>query len=86
MAYSINLTDVQKTEVTKLIAESDSTDDTTTAWISGHLNTFLEISMRNRLCADINNNWLDLEKEKDAIRALDLADMEIEYAKYFPSE
>ena len=86
MAHSINLTDVQKTEVTKLIAESDSTDDTATAWISGHLNTFLEISMRNRLCADINNNWRDLEKEKDAIQALDLADMEIEYAKYFPSE
>ena len=42
MAYSINLTDAQKTEVTKLIAESDSTDDTATAWIIGHLNTVLE--------------------------------------------
>ena len=45
MAYSINLTDAQKTEVSKLIAESASTDDTHTAWITGHLNTVLEISM-----------------------------------------
>ncbi len=86
MAHSINLTDVQKTEVTKLIAESDSTDDTATAWISGHLNTFLEMSMRNRLCADANNTWLVREKEKEVIHALDLADLETEYAKYFPSE
>ena len=36
MAYSVNLTDNQKTEVTKLIAESASTSDTITAWIMGH--------------------------------------------------
>ena len=39
MAYSINLTDAQKTEVTKLIAESASTDDTVTGWLSSHLST-----------------------------------------------
>ena len=49
MAYSVNLTDNQKTEVTKLIAESASTSDTITAWITGHLNTTLEASMRARL-------------------------------------
>jgi len=86
MAYSINLTDAQKTEVSKLIAESASTDDTHTAWISGHLNTFLEISMRDRLSADIDKNWPDREEKKEAISALDPTDMETEYAKYFPSE
>ena len=79
MAHSINLTDVQKTEVTKLIAESDSTDDTTTAWISGHLNTFLEMSMRNRLCADANNTWLVREKEKDAIQAGNISRIQFPY-------
>ena len=54
MAYSVNLTDNQKTEVTKLIAESASTSDTITAWITGHLNTTLEASMRARLNADID--------------------------------
>ena len=34
MAYSVNLTDNQKTEVTKLIAESASPSDTDTACIS----------------------------------------------------
>ena len=86
MAYSINLTDAQKTEVTKLIAESASTDDTHTAWISGHLNTFFEISMRDRLSADIDKNWPNREEKKETILALDPADMETEYAKYFPSE
>ena len=86
MAYSINLTDAQKTEVTKLIAESASTDDTATAWIIGHLNTFLEISMRDRLNADIDKNWPDRSAKKEAISALDPIDMETEYAKYFPSE
>ena len=46
MAYSVNLTDNQKTEVTKLIAESASTSDTVTAWITGHLNTTIEASLR----------------------------------------
>ena len=86
MAYSINLTDAQKTEVTKLIAESASPDDTHTAWISGHLNTFLEISMRDRLSADIDKNWPDREEKKETIKALDPADMETEYEKYFPPE
>jgi len=86
MAYSINLTDAQKTEVTKLIAESASTDDTATAWIIGHLNTFLEVSMRHRLNADIDKNWPNREEKKETILALDPADMETEYAKYFPSE
>ena len=86
MAYSINLTDAQKTEVTKLIAESASTDDTATAWISGHLNTFLEISMRDRLNADIDKNWPNREEKKEAISALDPTDMETEYAKSFPVE
>ena len=86
MVYSIDLTDAQKTEVTKLIAESASTDDTHTAWISGHLNTFLEISMRERLNGDIDKNWPDRAEKKETISALDPADMETEYAKYFPSE
>ena len=86
MAYSIILTDAQKTEVTKLIAESASTDDTHTAWIGGHLDTFLEISMRERLNADIDKNWPDRAEKKETISALDPADMETEYAKYFPSE
>ena len=86
MAYSINLTDAQKTEVSKLIAESASTDDTHTAWISGHLTTTLETSMRERLNGDIDKNWPYRAEKKEAISALDPADMEIEYAKYFPAE
>ena len=86
MAYSINLTDAQKTEVTKLIAESVSPDDTATAWISGHLNTTLEASMRERLNTDIDKSWPNREEKKEAIKALDPADMETEYNKYFPSE
>ena len=86
MAYSINLTDAQKTEVTKLIAESASTDDTVTAWLSSHLSTTLEASMRARLNSDIDKNWPDREEKKEAIKALDPADMEIEYEKYFPAE
>ena len=86
MAYSINLTDAQKTEVTKLIAESDSTDDTATAWISGHLNTVLETSMRDRLHEHIASTWPDRGEKQQTLKALDPADMETEYAKYFPSE
>ena len=86
MAYSINLTDAQKTEVTKLIAESASTDDTATEGIIDHLNTLLEVSMRHRLNADIDKNWPNREEKKETIVALDPADMEVEYAKYFPSE
>ena len=86
MAYSINLTDAQKTEVTKLIAESASPDDTITAWISGYLNTNLESDMRERLNADIDKSWPNREEKKEAIKALDPADMEIEYNKYFPSK
>ena len=86
MAYSINLTDAQKTEVTKLIAESVSPDDTATAWISGHLNTTLEAGMRERLNTDIDKSWPNREEKKEAIKALDPADMETEYNKYFPSE
>ena len=86
MAYSINLTDAQKTEVTKLIAESASTDDTITGWLSSHLSTTLEASMRERLNSDIDKNWPDREEKKEAIKALDPADMETEYEKYFPAE
>ena len=86
MAYSINLTDAQKTEVTKLIAESASTEDTITAWLSGHLTTTLESSMRERLNEDIDKNWPDREEKKEAIKALDPSDMETEYEKYFPAE
>ena len=86
MAYSINLTDAQKTEVTKLIAESASTDDTVTGWLSSHLSTTLEASMRERLNSDIDKNWPDREEKKEAIKALDPADMETEYEKYFPAE
>ena len=86
MAYSINLTDPQKTEVTKLIAESASTDDTVTAWLSSHLSTTLEASMRARLNEDIDKNWPNREEKKEAIKALDPADMEIEYEKCFPSK
>ena len=86
MAYSINLTDAQKTEVTKLIAESASTDDTVTAWLSGHLTTTLEASMRERLNEDIDKNWPNREEKKEAIKALDPSDMETEYEKYFPAE
>ena len=86
MAYSINLTDAQKTEVTKLIAESASTEDTITAWLSGHLTTTLESSMRERLNEDIDKNWPNREEKKEAIKALDPSDMETEYEKYFPAE
>ena len=86
MAYSINLTDAQKTEVTKLIAESASTDDTVTGWLSSHLSTTLEASMRARLNEDIDKNWPDREEKKETIKALDPADMETEYEKYFPAE
>ena len=65
MAYSINLTDAQKTEVTKLIAESASTDDTVTGWLSRHLTTTLETSMRARLNEDIDKNWPDREEKKE---------------------
>jgi ABC-type uncharacterized transport system YnjBCD ATPase subunit len=86
MAYSINLTDAQKTEVTKLIAESASTEDTITAWMSGHLTTTLESSMRERLNEDIDKNWPNREEKKEAIKALDPSGMETEYEKYFPAE
>ena len=86
MAYSINLTDAQKTEVTKLIAESTSPSDTITAWLSGHLDTTLEAYMRERLNTDIDKSWPNREEKKEAIKALDPADMETEYNKYFPSE
>ena len=86
MAYSINLTDAQKTEVTKLIAESASTDDTITAWLSGHLDTTLEAYMRERLNTDIDKSWPNREEKKEAIKALDPSDMETEYEKYFPAE
>ena len=86
MAYSINLTDAQKTEVTKLIAESASTDDTATAWISAHLTTTLETSMRDRLHEHIASTWPDRGEKQETLKALDPTDMETEYAKYFPSE
>ena len=86
MAYSINLTDAQKTEVTKLIAESASTDDTHTAWIGGHLTTTLEASMRDRLHEHIASTWPDRGEKQQTLKTLDSADMETEYAKYFPSE
>ena len=86
MAYSINLTDAQKTEVTKLIAESASTDDTATAWIIGHLNTVLETSMRDRLHEHIASTWPDRGEKQQTLKALNSAGMETEYAKYFPSE
>jgi len=44
MAYSVNLTEAQKTEVVKLIAESASPDDTITAWVSSHLTTTWELA------------------------------------------
>ena len=86
MAYSVTLTDNQKTEVTKLIAESASPSDTVTAWITGHLNTTLEASMRARLNSDIDKNWPDREEKKETIKALDPSDMETEYGKSFPAE
>ena len=86
MAYSITLTDAQKTEVTKLIAESDSPSDTVTGWLSSHLAATLEPYMRARLDTDIDENWQNREEKKEAIKALDPADMETEYNKYFPSE
>lgn len=86
MAYSVNLTDNQKTEVTKLIAESASPSDTITAWITGHLNTTLEASMRSRLNSDIDTNWPNKEEKKETIKALDPSDMETEYGKSFPAE
>ena len=86
MAYSIKLTDAQKTEVTKLIAESPSTDDTITTWINEYLNTVLETSMRDRLHEHIASTWPDRGEKQQTLKALDSADMETEYAKYFPSE
>ena len=86
MAYSINLTDAQKTEVSKLIAESASPSDTVTGWLNSHLAATLEPYMRARLDTDIDKNWPDRAEKKEAIKALDPADMEIEYNKYFPSE
>ena len=86
MAYSINLTDAQKTEVTKLIAESASTDDTITTWINEYLNTVLETSMRDRLHEYIASDWPDRGEKQETLKALDPADMETEYAEYFPSE
>jgi hypothetical protein len=86
MAYSINLTDAQKTEVSKLIAESTSPSDTVTGWLNSHLAATLEPYMRARLDTDIDKNWPDRAEKKEAIKALDPADMETEYVKYFPSE
>jgi macrodomain Ter protein organizer (MatP/YcbG family) len=86
MAYSINLTDAQKTEVTKLIAESASTDDTITTWINEHINTVLETSMRARLHEYIAAIWIDRGEKQETLKSLDPADMETEYAEYFPSE
>ena len=86
MAYSINLTDPQKTEVTKLIAESASTDDTITAWLSSHLTTTLEASMRDRLHEHIASTWPDRGEKQEAVKALDPSGMETEYEKYFPAE
>jgi len=86
MAYSVTLTDNQKTEVTKLIAESASPADTVTAWITGHLNITLEASMRSRLNSDIDTNWPNKEDKKETIKALDPSDMETEYGKSFPAE
>jgi hypothetical protein len=42
--------------------------------------------MRERLNGDIDKNWPYRAEKKEAISALDPADMEIEYAKYFPAE
>jgi len=42
--------------------------------------------MRERLNSDIDKNWPDREEKKEAIKALDPADMETEYEKYFPAE
>ena len=86
MAYSINLTDAQKTEVTKLIAESASTDDTHTAWLSTSISTTLDVSMRSRLHEHIDNIWMQKGEKQEAIKALSSADMETEYEKYFPPE
>ena len=86
MAYSINLTDAQKTEVSKLIAESASPSDTVTGWLNSHLAATLEPYMRARLDTDIDKNWPNREEKKETIKALDPADMETEYVKYFPSE
>ena len=86
MAYSINLTDAQKTEVTKLIAESASTEDTITAWLSSHLTTTLESSMRDRLHEHIASSWPDRGEKQEAIKGLDPSGMETEYEKYFPAE
>ena len=91
MAYSIKLTDAQKTEVTKLIAESTSPSDTVTGWLNSHLAATLEPYMRVRIDEDIDKNWPNRvlsqrDEKKEAIKALDPADMEIEYNKYFPSK
>ena len=91
MAYSIKLTDAQKTEVTKLIAESTSPSDTVTGWLNSHLASTLEPYMRVRIDEDIDKNWpnrvfTQRDAKKETIKALDSADMEIEYNKYFPSK
>ena len=86
MAFSVNLTDAQKTEVTKLIAESASPDDTVTAWLSGHLTTTLEASMRSRMHEHIANTWIEKGEKQESLKALNPTDMEIEYTKYFPAE
>jgi len=86
MAYSVNLTEAQKTEVVKLIAESASPDDTITAWVSSHLTTTLGVSMRARLHEHIANVWVQKGEKQESLKALDPADMETEYEKYFPSE
>ena len=86
MAYSVNLTDNQKTEVTKLIAESASTSDTITAWISSHLATTLDASMRSRLHEYIASTWIERGEKQEQLKALGSSDMEAEYAKYFPAE
>ena len=86
MAYSVNLTESQKIEVTKLIAESDSPSDTVTAWISSNLATTLDTSMRSRLHEYIAKTWMERGEKQESLKTLGSADMEAEYAKYFPTE
>ena len=86
MAYSVNLTEAQKIEVTKLIAESDSPSDTVTAWLSSHLATTLDISMRSRLHEYIASTWMERGEKQESLKVLASADMETEYTKYFPAE
>ena len=86
MAYSVNLTESQKIEVTKLIAESDSPSDTVTAWISSHLATTLDTMMRSRLHEYIASTWMERGEKQESLKALGSSDMEAEYVKYFPTE